>query len=81
LGSVKNTVSQSVSTAQSAVATVNNISNPGGVTTVATVMSQAKQVSSLTNSAGQLINNGSLSVSTPDNGYGTSGLPPLSVGV
>jgi hypothetical protein len=81
LGSVKNTVSQSVSTAQSAVATINNISNPGGVTTVATVMSQAKQVSSLTNSVGQLINNGSLSVSTPDNGYGTSGLPPLSVGV
>jgi hypothetical protein len=77
-----NTISQVATTTESAVATVQAItSNPGGVTTVATVLSEAGQVSSLTNAAGQLINNGSLTVPTPANTFGDSGLPPLSVGV
>ena len=77
-----NTISQSISTTQSAVATGQEISrNTGGVTSVATILSEAGQVSSLTNAAGQLINNGSLTVPTPANSFGDSGLPPLSVGV
>lgn len=80
--SILSTISQSANTLESVVATGQEIkNNAGGVMTVATVMAEAKQVSSLTNSVGQLITNGKLSVPTPNNGYGSGGAPPLSVGV
>lgn len=75
--SILGDIASAANTIQSAVATGQEISrNAGGVMTVATVMSEAKQVNSLLGTVGL-----DLSVPTPNSTFGSGGNPPLSVGV